>query len=81
MNLKRYWSRVKIKQFFNKSDEWTRVFIKGLEESGRYPPETVIRDGIRNVLVIEWAIADWAKYRKQIERGIVVPPYKERRQL
>jgi len=78
MNLKRYWSRTKIKTFFNKSDEWTRVFIKGLKESGRYPPEAVICDGTRNVLVLEWAIADWAKYRKPLQRGELVPPYRER---
>lgn len=75
--MNRYWTRAKIKEYYQKGDEWTRRMLKGLESSGRYPKDAVIRDGKRNVLADSRAVFDWIKVRKQFEAGDLLPAYRK----
>ena len=54
----KYLNRAQISQLTGWKRERVRQFIRGLQASGRYPPEQVIQDG-RVILIHENAVLDW----------------------
>lgn len=74
--MKRYLNRAKIAKLTGRHREWVRQFVKGLKESGRYPPDDVIEDG-RLILVEQDVVLDWLRNRDKLKRGEIVEPYRK----
>ena len=74
--MKRYLNRAKIAKLTGRKREWVRQFVKGLKESGRYPPDDVIEDG-RLILVEQDVVLDWLRTRQKLKNGELVEPYRE----
>lgn len=74
--MKRYLTRDKIAKLTGRKREWVRQFVKGLKESGRYPPDDVIEDG-RLILVEQDVVLDWLRNRDKLKRGEIVEPYRK----
>lgn len=74
--IEKYMTRSQIGKLTGWKRERIRQFIRGLQASGRYPPDEIIEDG-HLILVHERVVLDWLRYRKTIEAGGLVPPYKK----
>ena len=74
--MKRYLTRDKIAKLTGRKREWVRQFVKGLKESGRYPPDEVIEDG-HLILIEQGVVLDWLRNRNKLKNGETVAPYKE----
>ena len=60
----KYLNRTQISQLTGWKRERVRQFIRGLQASGRYPPEQVIQDG-RVILIHEAVVLDWLQHEKE----------------
>lgn len=74
----KYLTRQDIARRTKRKREWIRIFLKGMRESGRYPPDDIIDDGYLT-LISELAFEDWLKYRSKLKNGELVPPYERRK--
>lgn len=74
--MKRYLTRDKIAKLTGRKREWVRQFVKGLKESGRYPPDDIIEDGYL-ILIEQSVVLDWLRNRNKLKNGEIVAPYKE----
>lgn len=74
--MKRYLTRDKIAKLTGRKREWVRQFVKGLKESGRYPPDDIIEDGYL-ILIEQSVVLDWLRNRNKLKNGEIVEPYRE----
>lgn len=74
--MKRYLTRDKIAKLTGRKREWVRQFVKGLKESGRYPPDDIIEDGYL-ILIEQSVVLDWLRNRNKLKNGEIVAPYRE----
>jgi len=56
--IQKYLTRAQIGKLTGWRRERVRQFIRGLQASGRYPPNQVIQDG-RVILIHEAVVLDW----------------------
>ncbi len=70
--LSHYMTRNDIARVFGRKREWVRKFVKGLKESGRYPPDQVIEDGYL-ILVHEDVVMDWIRVRGKLGKELIAP--------
>lgn len=73
--IERYVTRTQLAKLTGWKRERIRQFIQGLQESGRYQPEEIITDG-HLILIHEQIVLDWLRYRKILQKGELVPPYR-----
>ena len=74
--MKRYLTRDKIAKLTGRKREWVRQFVKGLKESGRYPPDDIIEDGYL-ILIEQSVVLDWLRNRNKLKNGEIVAPYRK----
>lgn len=73
--IEKYLNRGRIAEVTGWKREKVRQMIRGIQESGRYPSEEIITDG-HLILIHEQIVLDWLRYRKRLQKGELVPPYR-----